>query len=214
MADYLLRQISISFGLKRKEFMAKDEQKDQDSNVTGKEQKTQKKKSAPLRGKTGKKQDKAEEKLNEKIREMESQLDEAKDKYLRLYSEFDNYRKRTQKEKIELSKTASEDVVLPLLSVLDDFERALKAHEDEDNDDKVAKEGIQLIYNKFKSILEQKGLEPIQAAGEVFDVDYHDAMTNIPAPSEDMKGRVIEEIEKGYILNGKVIRYAKVVVGQ
>jgi molecular chaperone GrpE len=153
------------------------------------------------------KQDKAsEEELNEKLQELN-------DKYLRLYSEFDNYRKRTIKERIELSKTASEEVITELLPVLDDFERAVKSSADDQNC-KAIKEGVDLILNKFKGILEKKGLKPIAAIGEEFDTDYHEAITYIPAPSDDMKGKIVDEIEKGYMLNDKVIRYTKVVIGQ
>lgn len=148
------------------------------------------------------------------IRELQEKTHVLNDKYLRLYSEFDNYRKRTQKEKLELSKNASEDVIVSLLPVLDDLERALKAAEAMENgQETVSVDGIRLIYNKFKGLLSQKGLESIPAMGEIFNVDYHDAVTNIPAPAEDLKGKVVDEIEKGYTLNGKVIRYSKVVVG-
>jgi len=136
------------------------------------------------------------------------------DKFLRLYSEFDNYRKRTQKEKADLYKTAGEDVIKALLPVLDDFERALKAM-DENNDPEHVKEGVKLIYNKLLNTLKQKGLEPMEdATGKEFNLEEHEAITRIPAPSEDMKGKVIDQVERGYKLNGKVIRYAKVVVGQ
>ena len=151
---------------------------------------------------------------DETVKEWQAKFDELNDKYLRLYSEFDNYRKRTQKERIELSKTASEEIILNLLPVIDDLERALSLAVKNSNDiDMIPKEGIELIYQKFKNILVQKGLEPIQAIGGTFDVDYHDAITNIPAPAENMKGKVVDEVEKGYMLNGKVIRYSKVVVG-
>lgn len=144
----------------------------------------------------------------------QSKYDELNDKYLRLYSEFDNYRRRTQKERIEFSKTASEEVILSLLPVMDDLERALtlavKAPEDAEV---IRKDGLMLIYQKFKGLLAQKGLEDIPSVGETFDVDFHDAITNIPSPSEEMKGKVVDEIQKGYRLNGKVIRYSKVVVG-
>jgi molecular chaperone GrpE len=151
---------------------------------------------------------------DEVIRQWQSKCDELNDKYLRLYSEFDNYRKRTQKEKIEFSKTASEEIILSLLPVLDDIERALVSTlKTNDGMEVVPKEGLQLIYQKFKGLLAQKGLESIPSIGELFDVDFHDALTNIPAPSEDLKGKVVDEVEKGYKLNGKVIRYSKVVVG-
>jgi molecular chaperone GrpE len=150
----------------------------------------------------------------EMIRQLQLKCDDLNDKYLRLYSEFDNYRKRTQKERIELSRTASEDIILSLLPVMDDIERALVSTlKSSEGMEVVPKEGLQLIYQKFKSLLSQKGLEVIPAIGESFDVDFHDALTNIPAPSEDMKGKVVDEVEKGYKLNGKVIRYSKVVVG-
>lgn len=148
------------------------------------------------------------------VMELQMKCNELNDKYLRLYSEFDNYRKRTLKERIELGKTASEDIILSLLPVIDDIERALKSTlKTGDGLEVVPKEGLQLIYQKFKNLLAQKGLEVIPSIGEQFNVDFHDALTNIPAPSEDMKGKVIDEVEKGYILNGKVIRYSKVVVG-
>jgi molecular chaperone GrpE len=148
------------------------------------------------------------------VKQLQAKCDEMNEKYLRLYSEFDNYRKRTQKERIEFSKTASEDIILSLLPVLDDLERALKSTlKTNDGMEVVPKEGLQLIYQKFNGLLSQKGLEAIPTLGELFDVDFHDALTNIPAPSEDMKGKVVDEVEKGYKLNGKVIRYSKVVVG-
>lgn len=146
--------------------------------------------------------------------EWQAKYDELNDKYIRLYSEFDNYRKRTQKERIEFSRNASEEIILSLLPVLDDMERALTSTLKTPNEmEVVSREGIQLIYQKFKNLLSQKGLEVIPAVGELFNVDFHDAITNIPAPSEEMKGKVVDEVEKGYMLNDKVIRYSKVVVG-
>ena len=136
------------------------------------------------------------------------------DRYLRLYSEFENFRKRTQKEKIELYKTAGEDVLKALLPIIDDFERAQKANLTIE-DIKVVKEGFALIHDKFLKIIKQKGLEEIPSAvGEKLDIEKHEAITQIPAPSEEQKGKIIDEVEKGYTLNGKVIRYTKVVVGQ
>lgn len=146
--------------------------------------------------------------------ELEAKVKEANDKYLRLYSEFDNFRKRTQKEKIDLYKTAGEDVIKAILPVIDDFERAQKAMEESD-DIQGVKDGVKLIHDKLINILKQKGLEPVESAiGKDFDVENHEAITQIPAPSEKEKGKVIDEVEKGYQLNGKVIRYTKVVVGQ
>ena len=147
----------------------------------------------------------------EKTENFEEKFNELNDKYLRLYSEYDNYRRRTANEKIELIKTAAESTILALLPILDDFERALPAMEKAE--DKTHYEGMLLIYNKLKRTLEQKGLEEIKATGEPFNTDEHEALTQIPAPSEDMKDKVIDVVQKGYKLNGKVIRYARVVVG-
>ncbi len=144
--------------------------------------------------------------------ELLAKIDELNDKYLRLYSEFDNFRKRTAKEKIELMQTAGENVFKTMLPVVDDFERAVKSNA-EINDAPAIKEGVNLIYNKLKNSLTQKGLEEMKSIGEPFNTDLHEAVTNIPAPSDDLKGKVIEELEKGYYLNGKVIRFAKVVIG-
>jgi molecular chaperone GrpE len=154
------------------------------------------------------KKNKDEEKLNE----LGQKLEEINDKYLRLFSEFDNFRKRTQKEKLELFKTASEDVMIALLPILDDFERALKASE-ENGADENFKEGISLIYNKLFKALNQKGLESLDSMGKEFDTDFHEAITRIPVDDEKMKGKVMDVVEKGYKLNDKVIRFAKVVVG-
>lgn len=151
--------------------------------------------------------------LHEKVDELEANLAELNDKYLRLFSEFDNYRKRTLKERVELTKTASEELIVELLPVLDDFERALKSMETM-AENKNTTDGVKLIYSKFVNILSRKGLEAMKSVGNDFDTDFHEALTNIPAPDEDMKGKVVDEIEKGYLLSGKVIRFAKVVVGQ
>ena len=143
---------------------------------------------------------------------LEEQIAELNDKYLRLFSDFDNYRKRTAKERMELAKTAGEDFFKAVLPVLDDFERGLKAM-NEAADVNALKEGVDLIYNKLNNTLTARGLEPMISIGSTFDADIHEAITNIPAPSDDMKGKVVDELEKGYALNGKVIRYAKVIVG-
>lgn len=140
------------------------------------------------------------------------EFDTLNDKYLRLFSEFDNFRKRTLKEKIELNKTASEEIITALLPVLDDFERAIIALESE-KDVKESLEGILLIYNKFLKTLQQKGLEEMQALHQTFDTDFHEALTNIPASKPELKGKVVDVIQKGYLLHGKVIRFARVVVG-
>src|SRR5665648_246722 len=135
----------------------------------------------------------------------DDKIAELNDRFLRLYSEFDNYRKRTIKERIDLSKTASAEVITDLLPVLDDFERAISAFYNNDNSDSALAEGVILIFNKFLNILTQKGLEPLKSIGEPFDTDFHESITTIPAPSPDLKGKVVDEIEKGYLLNGKVI---------
>ena len=136
----------------------------------------------------------------------------ANDKYLRLYAEFDNFRRRTTKERQELLQTAGLDVIVSLLPVLDDFDRAAR-HLENTTDVNAVKEGVGLIQQKLKNILGQKGLKEMQSIGTAFDPELHEAITNIPSPTDDMKGKVIDEVEKGYYLNDKVARHAKVVVG-
>jgi molecular chaperone GrpE len=151
--------------------------------------------------------------IDDKLADLEGQIAESKDKYLRLYSEFENYRRRTAREKIELIDTASEGIMTELLPVLDDFERALKSTED-GSDEQSVREGLDLIYHKFKKILEQKGLKNMNSEiGEDFDPDFHEAITQIPAPEKKLKGKIVDVIEKGYLIKDKVIRYAKVVTG-
>jgi len=147
--------------------------------------------------------------VEEKLQQENAALN---DKYLRLFAEFDNYKRRTQKERVELLQTAGKDVIVSLLSVLDDFDRANKAIESA-TDINPIREGITLVHNKLKNTLLQKGLKEMESINTVFDTDNHEAITKIPAPTEDMKGKVIDELEKGYTLNDKVIRFAKVVVG-
>lgn len=149
---------------------------------------------------------------DKQIAELKAKADELNDKYLRLYSEFDNFRKRTAKERIDLIQTAGEDVFKSILPVLDDFERAIKSNTETD-DIKAVTDGVNLIFNKLKSTLTHKGLQEMKSIGEPFNADIHEAITNIPAPSEDMKGKVVDELEKGYSLNGKIIRFAKVIIG-
>jgi molecular chaperone GrpE len=144
--------------------------------------------------------------------EYQLKVNELNDKYLRLYSEFDNFRKRTLKEKIDLSRTASEEVIKDLLPVLDDFDRAIVAMQATDKIEAV-KEGEQLIHAKMKAVFASKGLLEIKSIGETFNTDFHEAVTSIPAPSEDMKNKVVDEIQKGYMLHDKVIRFAKVITG-
>lgn len=143
----------------------------------------------------------------------EDKYNELNDKYLRIHAEFDNYRKRTNKEKIDIIGSANASLLKDLLPVMDDFERAM-ANNEKIDDVQGMKEGISLIFNKFKMTLENKGLKPMVVDGEVFDADIHEAIANIPAPKKKLKGKIVEAVEKGYYLNEKVIRYAKVVVGQ
>jgi molecular chaperone GrpE len=159
----------------------------------------------------GKENTKSEETPNEP--NWESKFSEINDKYLRLYSEFDNYRKRTMKEKADLISSANTNLLKDLLPILDDFERAIASNE-KTEDSAGLKEGFLLIYNKVNSILKAKGLQPMESKGEVFDMDKHEAVTNIPVEDETDKGKIVDVLEKGYYLNEKVIRYAKVVVGQ
>jgi molecular chaperone GrpE len=154
----------------------------------------------------------SEEKIEEKKEPtIEEKFNEANDKFLRLHAEFDNYRKRTIKERIEFSKMASEDIIKSFLPVFDDLERAIKSM-DTTTDVKTISEGVTLIYNKFKNILTQKGLEEIKTDDGIFNTDYHEAIANVPSETEEIKGKIIDVVEKGYLLNGKVIRFAKVVV--
>lgn len=143
----------------------------------------------------------------------EQKMNELQDKYVRLYSDFDNFRKRTIKEKADIISSASAGVIKELLEVLDDFERAIENNEKVE-DINTLREGFKLIYNKTKHILEVKGLEAMSAKGEIFDPEIHEAITNIPVQDAKDKGKVVDVIEKGYNLNGKPLRYAKVVVGQ
>ena len=147
------------------------------------------------------------------IEKLQAEVQEAKDKYLRLYSEFENFRRRTAKERLDLIKTANEDLMVALLSVMDDFERAQKALE-ESEDHKASKEGFELIFNKFSNILKQKGLKPMEGkAGTEFNTDLHEAISQMPVDKKKLKGKIIDVVEKGYYLDEKVIRFAKVVIG-
>lgn len=143
----------------------------------------------------------------------EEKYTELNDKYIRIHAEFDNYRKRTNKEKLDIISTANAGLLKDLLPIIDDFERAIQNNEKAEDIDGV-KEGFKLISNKFMSILQSKGLKRMEADGETFDSEIHEAIANIPAPKKKLKGKVVEAVEKGYYLNDKVIRYAKVVVGQ
>jgi len=152
-----------------------------------------------------------EQSVEEKL---EAEIKQEKDKFLRLFAEFENYKRRTAKERIELFSTASEDVMKTLLPVLDDFERAL-THIEDDKEAEELRKGVLLIYQKLIKTLEQKGLKLMEVKkGDVFNADNHEAITQIPAPTDDMKGKIIDIVEKGYLLGEKVIRFPKVVIGQ
>ncbi|WP_115462621.1 nucleotide exchange factor GrpE [Winogradskyella aurantiaca] len=155
-----------------------------------------------------------EESTISETEQLQNDLANEKDKFMRLFAEFENYKKRTSKERVELFKTAGQDVMTSLLPILDDFERALN-HINEDKEAEELRKGVELIYNKLKATLEQKGLSKIEVnQGDVFNADDHEAVTQIPAPSEDLKGKIIDVIEVGYQLGNKVLRFPKVVVGQ
>ena len=143
---------------------------------------------------------------------LEEQLAQQKDQYIRLYAEFENYKRRTQKEKLDFAQYANRNIMTSMLTILDDFERALK--EISKSGDSENLKGVELIYNKFKNTLIEKGLKSVEVkAGDDFNVDFHEAITQIPAPSDELKGKIVDVVETGYQLHDKVIRFAKVVIG-
>ena len=154
-----------------------------------------------------------EEQLEKELEDAQAVIEEQKDKYLRLSAEFDNYRKRTMKEKAELILNGGEKSISSILPVIDDFERAIKTMETA-KDVKAVKEGVELIYNKFMAVMEQNGVKVIETKDQPLDTDYHEAIAVIPAPSEEQKGKILDCVQTGYTLNDKVIRHAKVVVGE
>lgn len=154
-----------------------------------------------------------EEHLANMLAEAQQMVSDERDKYLRLSAEFDNYRKRTLKEKAELIKNGAEKTLTAILPVLDDFERALKNMEASE-ETKAMKEGVELIFSKFQKILGQEGLQKIETDGQAFDTDFHEAIALIPSPSEELKGKILDCVQTGYMLNDKVIRHAKVAVAQ
>lgn len=195
--------------------MNEDKKELEEEQINTENQATEQAEEEPSQKKEGKKRhgkhDKHAEKHDEtaeKLQEMGEKLAEMNDKYVRLYSEYENYRKRTTTEKAELIINGSKETIKAVLPVVDDMERALQAMADEDS----AKEGVQLIYNKMMNILGQKGLKAIEAKGQKFDENLHEAITQFPASDESQKGTVVDVVEKGYYLNDKVLRYAKVVV--
>jgi len=147
------------------------------------------------------------------VEKLKEELEEMKDKFLRKVAEFDNYKRRNAKEMRDLIQTAGKDVIVDLLDVLDDCDRAQKQMETS-NDAKEIKDGVMLVFNKFRNLLQARGLKTMETKNEEFNPDLHEAITEIPAPSEDLKGKVVDEVTKGYYLNDKIIRHAKVVVGK
>lgn len=147
------------------------------------------------------------------LTKLQAEYDTLNNKYLRLYSEFENFRRRTAKERLETITKAGAEVIEEVLPIVDDFDRAIKSNENSE-DPEALKEGFTLIHNKLMRILESQGLKPMDSMGKPFDTEYHEAITNIPAPEEDLKGKVVDVAEKGYFFHDKVLRYAKVVVGQ
>jgi len=184
-----------------------------DNSVEKQEEKSAKKTKSKSSKKRSSKKETKEEKMKRQIEELTEKNEKLHEDYLRLFSEFDNFRKRKNKEIADLYMTAGEKIVLAILPIIDDFERALQHAGD--SDEAVAhREGMELIYNKFLNILKQNGVKEIDAKGKDFDTDYHEAITRFPAPSDDLKGKVVDVTEKGYTMGDKVIRYAKVVVGE
>ena len=189
----------------------KDPQNRANSDGVEKKFDGQKQKSAEAGQKSSRIRKKPEE--SSKLKAVEQELQEQKEKYLRLSADFDNFRKRTMKEKIDLTKQAGEEIFARILPVLDNLERAMKSVE-EAKDLEAVKEGMLLIHIMFKDYLGQQGVKEIDAMHQEFDTDVHDAVTKIPAPDKKLKGKIVDVIEKGYFLNDKVLRYAKVVIGE
>ncbi|WP_163708470.1 nucleotide exchange factor GrpE [Mangrovibacterium lignilyticum] len=187
-----------------------NEQENGAEEVT-KEQKEAPEKTAKHEDKHDKKSKKDKEKTQ--IEKLENEIAEMKDKHVRLQAEFDNFRKRTLKEKMELMKSGGESVLMNIIPVVDDFERALAAVSDVDEENPL-KQGVTLIYTKFQEFLKQNGIKEIEAKEKDFDTDLHEAITKIPAPTDELKGKVVDVVQKGYLLHEKVIRFAKVVIGE
>jgi molecular chaperone GrpE len=153
-----------------------------------------------------------EEEVNE-LDNLKKELEEQKEKFIRLYADFDNFKRRNAKERVELIQTAGREVIQAMLEVLDDCERAEKQMNQSDDLNQI-REGISLVFNKFRNVLQSKGLKEMKSIGEEFNPDFHEAITEIPVPDEKMKGKIVDEVEKGYTLNDKIIRFSKVVVGK
>ena len=196
--------------------MENTEQEEKDVKVEGEpvaEPKTEEADNDSKKSKKSRRQRREDEAKDKEIEELKAQVEEQKDRYLRLSAEFDNYRKRTLKERSDMLKTVNGDTLSGMLPVLDDLERAMQSME-KATDVAAVREGVVLIYSKLQEFLKNKGVVEIDAMNQVFDTDLHEAITKIPAPSEDLKGKVVDVIQKGYKIDTKVIRYAKVVVGE
>lgn len=191
----------------------KEENVETAENTTVEEATTKEETKAEAKKEKKKTKKSAKEKKADEMEELGQKLQDINDKYVRLSAEFDNYRKRTLKEKMELTKSAGEKVLINILPVIDNFERAMKSMDDA-KDIEALKEGVQLIYNNFTDFVGQNGVKEIEAINQEFDTDIHEAITKIPAPSEELKGKVVDCVEKGYFLHDKVIRFSKVVVGE
>lgn len=201
--------------------MATEDIKDKEKDITAEdmlnnesvEKTTEDKKDSSKEKKAHKKMKSKKEKNEVLLQELGEKLTDITDKHLRLQAEFDNFRKRTMKEKADLIKSGGESVLVNILPVVDDFERALDSLKNVDDED-AGKKGTQLIYNKFSEFLKQNNIKEIDAINQDFNVDLHEAITKIPAPDENLKGKVVDVVQKGYTLNDKVIRFAKVVIGE
>ncbi len=217
--EKMKKQIPIKDESLNQEKQNNKEQPSNNQNRQKEENSTQKQQNKNTKQEhTHKKQQQTKEKQNqtkelkEQLSECKKQYEELKDKYLRLMAEYENYRKRTLKEKMELVKTAGENVIKGLLEIIDNFERALASIENT-NDIKAIKDGVNLIYKGLKDYLKQQGLQEIEALGKPLDTDLHEAVGQKPVEDEQQKGKVVEVMQKGYLLNGKVIRHAKVIIG-
>lgn len=200
----------MMFKLKKRDKMEEKEVKEQEEQMQKQEQDTQEQDTQEQINDILEKEEQEEEK---ELNSLGEKLVEINDRYLRLYSEFENYRKRTNKERLEIIENASEGLIKEILPIIDDFERALQNMENQTEETiKNTQEGMNLIYKKLVSALEKKGLKPINAKGKKFDENLHEAVSQIPAQNQEDKGKVFEEVQKGYYLNNKVIRYSKVVV--
>ncbi len=191
--------------------MGRDTNKDE-SNERVLDPEEQKRAEAMAEEEVGKKVDE-ESSADESAGISQEKYDELNEKYMRLVAEFENYKKRTVRERVELIQTAARDTIADLLPILDDFDRAKKLADDESSDESFS-EGVELVYQKLHSTLRKRGLKAMESDGEPFDAEYHEALTEMPAPSDDMKGKVVDTVEKGYFLKEKIIRHAKVVVGK